>query len=159
MWVVTILTPLVIVPASLSYNIEYGWSFEPAYFFLFGFYNPPGGAEPSGWMTGPAYLAVVVFLLVFFIIYAFQVTLFSMRPRTQRWAIISGVLSLLIPGIITGFGVPVEANLAGAGIYVGPLPFQFIIGLVVMRLAKSEQDIPERDLLEKKASWWEKESE
>ncbi|MBY8998210.1 MAG: hypothetical protein KGD60_10785 [Candidatus Thorarchaeota archaeon] len=157
MWVVTIMTPLVIVPASLSYGSGYGWSFEPAYFFLFGSYNPPGGAEPSGWMTGPAYLAVVVFLLVFFIIYLFQVTLYCMKPTVQRWAIVSGVLSLLIPSAFTGITIPFDAYLGG--VYVGSLPFQFILGLVVMRLAKSGKEEPESGLIKKKSAWWEKDSE
>ena len=154
MWAVTILTPLVIFPASLSYDSGHGWSFEPMYFFLFGAYNPPGGSEPSGWMTGPAYLVAIVFLLVFFIIYAFQVTLYYMRPTVQRWAIVSGVLSLLIPSIFTGISVPLEAYLDG--VYAGSLPFQFILGLLAMRLAKKEKESPEEGLLEEKTSWWEK---
>lgn len=157
LWGVTVVTPLAIFPASLSYDAGRGWQMDPMYFFLFGAYNPPGGSVPAGWMSGPVYLLVIMFLLSFFIIYVFQVTIYCMKPTTQRWAIISGLLSLVIPGIFTGISVPVEAIFDG--VYVGSLPFQFILGLVVMRLAKSGKDEPESGLVEEKVTWWEKESE
>ncbi len=71
----------------------------------------------------------------------------------------SGVLSLFIPGLLTGFGISVEVNLVSTGVYIGPLPFQLIIGLVVMRLAKSGKEEPESGLIKKKSAWWEKDSE
>ena len=158
LWAVTLLTPLVILPSFISYDAS-GWIVEPVYFFLFGSYYPPGGYGPSGWITGPAYMSVIVFLLLFFIIYAFQVTIYYMKPITQRWAIISGLLSLSIPIIFTGISVPVEVILGSAGVYIGPLPFQFILGLVAMRLAKSMKEEPESNLIKEKSSLWEKESE
>ncbi len=155
MWAVTVLLPLVILPSGISGSDRDGWNVNLVYFFLFGsYYQPSRYHEPSGWISGPGYLLVIVMLLLFFIIYAFQVTLYYMKPTTQRWAIISGVLSLLIPGLLGGMAVPVEA-----GVYVGPLPFQFILGLVVMRLATSGNEEPESGLVKERFSWWEKESE
>ena len=68
LWAVTVLTPLVILPHGISYDGSV-WSVEIVYYFLFGAYFPPSlYSEPSGWVSGPAYLVMVVFLLLFFII-------------------------------------------------------------------------------------------
>jgi len=154
LWCVTVLTPLVISPTSLSYQSGIGWEMEPTYFFLFGAYNPPGGTEPSGWILGSVYAMIIVMLLLFFIIYALQVTYYCIKPTTQRGAIVSGLLSLIIPIFVSGMSVPFEAY--ASGIYAGPLPFQFILGLVVMWMVKSGIERPKDELLEKKPSWWEK---
>jgi hypothetical protein len=150
LWCVTFLTPLVIEPTSLSYQSEIGWEMAPMYFFLFGSYSPSGGPGPSGWMIGPMYVMIIVMLLLFFIIYALQVTYYCIKSVTQRWAIISGILSLAIP-IFLGLSVPFEARLSG--IYAGPLPFQFILGLAVMRIAKGGIKKSEDELLEKTLPW------
>ncbi len=153
-WCVTFLTPLVIGPTFLSYESGIGWKMEPVYLFLFGAYIPPGTVEPFGWFIGPMFMIYIVMILLFFIIYALQVTYYCIKPTTQRWAIISGLLSLIIPLFEMGISVPFEAYVGG--IYAGPLPFQFILGLVVMRIVKSGLAVPEYKLLEKKPSWWKK---
>lgn len=159
MWIVTVLTPLVILPHGSSYGGGI-WRVEVAYYFLFGAYFPPSRySEPSGWIIGPSYLPVIVMLLVFFITYAIQVTIYCMNPKTQRWAIMSGVLSFLIPGLFTGFGIFGEANFVSTGVYVGSLPFQFILGIVVMRLAKPMKEKVPFGIIRENSSWWDKESE
>ncbi|MDH4212996.1 MAG: hypothetical protein OEV85_03665 [Candidatus Thorarchaeota archaeon] len=154
LWCVTFLTPLVIGSISLSYQAGIGWEMEPIYYFLFGSYSPPGGAEPSGWMIGPMYVAVIFMLLLFFVIYALQVTYYCIKPTAQRWTIISGILSLVIPIFFLGISFPFEAYTSG--IYAGPLPFQFILGLVVIRIVNVGIKKPEDELLEKKPPWWQK---
>ncbi len=155
MWVVTVLTPLAILPSGISGSDIYGWNVRVVYFFLFGaYYQPSLYSEPSGWMSGPSYIGAIVFLLQFFIIYAILVTLYCMKPKTRLWAIISGVLSLFIPGIFAGFGFSFLAT----GVYLGPLPFQFILGLIVMRLVKRGKEKTPFGLIDEKSSWWDKES-
>jgi hypothetical protein len=137
----------------LSYQSGSGWEIDPMYFFLFGAYNPPGGGEPSGWFIGPLYLVYIFMFLFFFIVYAVLVTNYCLKPNSQRGAIISGIVSLVITMFLFGLTIPFEARLAG--IYAGPLPFQFIAGLVLMRIVKSGVEVPEDQLLEEKPSWWE----
>ena len=154
MWIVTVLTPLAILPSEISGSDMYGWHVRVVYYFLFGAYFQPSiYSEPSGWISGPSYLGAIVLLLPFFIIYAILVTLYCMKPRTQLWAIVSGVLSFVIPGIFAGF------SFLATGVYLGSLPFQFILGLVVMRLAKPGKEKTPFGLIKKKSSWWDKESE
>jgi hypothetical protein len=156
-WVVTILTPLAILPHGITYDGNV-WRIEGAYYYLFGAYFPPSPySETSGWISGPTYLVAIMMILLFFIIYAIQVTIYCFKPNRKRWAILCGLLSLFIPGVFAGFGILGEANIASAGVYVGPLPFQFILGLFAMRLAKPEQAIPKREQSNKEYSWWENE--
>jgi hypothetical protein len=56
-----------------------------------------------------------------------------------------------------GITVPLDARLSG--IYAGPLPFQFIAGLVLMRIVKSGLEVPEDHLLEERPSWWERDQD
>ncbi len=80
LWTVTVLTPLGILPHGGSYDGS-DWRVEVAYYFLFGAYYPPSRySKPSGWIIGPAYLAVIVMLILFFITYAFQVTIYCINP-------------------------------------------------------------------------------
>lgn len=153
LWCITVLTPLVISPAVLTYRSGQGWEMEPMYFFLFGAYNPPGGAEPSGWIIDPSYFVYIFMFLFFFIVYAALVTNYCMKPHSQRGAIVSGLVSLAIATFFFGMMISFEARLAG--IYAGPLPFQFIAGLIVMWIVKSGLEVPEDQLLEEKPSWWE----
>jgi hypothetical protein len=154
LWGITILTPLVIFPISLSYQAGVGWEMEPIYCFLIGAYSPPGGAEPSGWIIGPMYLLVIMTLLFFFIVYALQVSIYCTKPTARRNAIIYGTISLAIPFIISGVLVPFDAIISG--VYVGPLPYQFILGLIVMWMVKSGKEVPEDKLLDGGSSWLEK---
>lgn len=153
-WGVTVLTPLVIGPTSLSYRSSSGWELEIMYLFLFGAYFPSGGVNSSGWFTGLMFVPYFIMFLLFFLIYALQVTYYCFKPTTQRWAIISGLLSLIIPLATVGISVPFGAYIGG--VYAGPLPFQFILGLVVMRIVKTGIEKPEDGLVEEKTSWWEK---
>ena len=151
LWGITILTPLVIAPTSSTYGSNTGWQVTLAYLFLFGGYFPayfPAG----GWFIGPMYVIYIVMFLLFFIIYALQVSKYCVRPTNQRWAIISGLLSLIIPLSIfaSGLIVPLEAYLSG--IYTGPLPFQFILGLIIMQIANRGIKKPEDEFVEKKPS-------
>ena len=155
MWFVTTLTPLVILPTTVIYDGG-RWSVEPTYYFLFGAYNPLGGADPSGWITGPIYVMALVTLLLFFIIYAFQVTLYTKETMTtRRWAIISGILSLLIPYAYLGFlfHTDIEILLGAGGVFIGPLPFQFALGLLVMGITGREDLESMDDFLENGNSW------
>ena len=146
-WCITVLTPLVISPAILSYQSGQGWEMEPMYFFLFAAYGP------SGWVTGPIYVIYIFMFLLFFIVYAALVTKYCMKPNSQRRPIVSGVISLAITTFLFGMTIPLNARLSG--IYAGPLPFQFIAGLIVMWIVKSGLEVPEDQLLEEKPSWWE----
>ncbi|NHI90110.1 MAG: hypothetical protein EAX87_11355 [Candidatus Thorarchaeota archaeon] len=152
MWIVTILTPLVTFPSSFSYESHYGrdiWSVEPLYLFLFGAYDPSRGTTPSGWSTGPGYLVVVGLLLFFFIAYALLVTIYSIDPRNKRWVIAIGVLSLFIPYAFAGFiMIPIEILLGAGGVFIGPLPFQFVLGLVSMKIAERKQEVLKDDSVE-----------
>jgi len=152
-WCITVLTPLVISPAILSYQSGQEWEMEPMYFFLFGAYNPPGGAEPSGWFIGPLYVIYIFMFLFFFIVYALLVTNYCMKPNSQRGPIVSGILSLAITTFLFGMSIPWDARLSG--IYAGPLPFQFIAGLIMMKIVKAGIEVPKDELLEEKPSWWE----
>jgi hypothetical protein len=149
------MSPLVILPVVIEYSSGVGWSAEPMYFFLFGAYNPPGGAEPSGWISGLNYLQVIMMLLLFFIIYAAQVTIYVRTPTTKRWAIVSGIVSLLIPYFFAGiiFSTPIEVLLGAGGVYVGPVPIQFVVGLLVMRISEKERVESVDDFLETDSSW------
>ncbi|MFW9805899.1 MAG: hypothetical protein ACFFFK_04160 [Candidatus Thorarchaeota archaeon] len=159
LWIITTLTPLVILPHGITYSGGV-WRIDVAYYFLFGAYFPPSPySDPSGWISGPNYLVIIMMILLFFIIYAIQVTIYCFKPKEQRWAILSGLLSLFIPGVFVGFGILNEVNIASAGIYVGPLPFQFILGVFAMRLAKPDQAIPERAQPNKESTWLENEIE
>ena len=153
-WIVTILTPLVILPMSISYISQSdlsSWTVKPLYFFLFGAYDPSRSTTPSGWSTGPAYLVVVGLLLFFFIAYVLLVTIYSIDPRSKRWVIAIGVLSLFIPYAFTVImGIPMEVLLGVGGVYIGPLPFQFLLGLVVMKIAERKQEVLKDDSVEER---------
>ncbi len=151
-WCVTIFTPLIIMPNSISFDSGNGWFIEPMYVFLFGTYNPPGGAEPSGWLTGPVYVLSGFMFLFLFIVYALLVTNYCNKPNTQRGPIVVGLISLLIPAFLAVMIVPFDAW--QSGLYVGPLPFQFIIGLILMQVVKRGIEKPKDELLDKKSSWW-----
>ncbi len=154
LWIITILTPLVILPTTLTYESNMGWEVDRMYLFIFGAYDPSGGSGRTGWIIDPMYLPYAAIFLLFFIIYALQVTSYCVSPTIKRWVIISGILSLLIPAILAGISYPFGAILDGS--YAGPLPFQFIVGLIVMRLAKVGIKTPTDELLEEKPLWWEK---
>lgn len=158
LWCVTIFTPLVIGATVLTYSSGVGWEMDPMYMFLFGAYFPPGrGGGITGWVINPIYIPYVFISLLFFIIYPILVTKYCMRPTSQGWAIIAGLISLAISSFMTGFGIPLEARLNG--IYAGPLPFQFIVGLVVMQIVKRGVEPPKEKLLDKKQWWEEKETD
>jgi hypothetical protein len=153
LWGITILTPLVLAPTSLTYGSDTGWQMDYMYMFIFGAYYPPGSADLSGWVINPMYLPYIFMLLLFFIIYPVLVTKYCLISTTQREAIIAGLISLAIPFLVVGISVPFEARLSGS--YAGPLPLQFIMGLVVMQIVKRGIRSPKDDLLDENA-WWEK---
>ena len=146
-WCITVLTPLVISPAILSYQSGQGWEMVPMYFFLFAAYGP------SGWVIGPIYVIYIFMFLFFFIVYAALVTKYCVKPNSQRGPIVSGVISLAITTFLFGMTIPLDARLGG--IYAGPLPFQFIAGLILMWIVKSGIEDPKDELLEEKPVWWE----
>ena len=152
LWCVTLFTPLVIGPTSLTYSSGDGWTIELMYMFIFGMYFPSGGGGQSGWFINPLYIPYVFMFLTFFIIYPVLVTKYCLNPTNQRGAIISGIISLAISLFAAGVSLPLEARLAG--VYTGPLPFQFIIGLIVMQIVKRGITPPKDELLDTKPSWW-----
>jgi hypothetical protein len=151
-WCVTLFTPLVISSTVLSYSSGEGWTIDPMYMFIFGAYAPHGSSSLSGWFIGPMYLSVIFMALFFFIVFAALVTKYCFKPTTQRWAIAAGIISLANPIFLIGPMNPIDALLNG--IYLGPLPFQFILGLIVMWIVKSGLEVPEDKMLEEKPSWW-----
>jgi len=122
------------------------------YMFLFGAYDPSGGSGRTGWIIDPIYILYAMIFLLFFPIYALQVTIYCRTQNVKRWVIISGALSLLIPAVLVGISYPVGAILDG--FYAGPLPFQFIMGLIVIWLAKTELEVPKGKQMEEKSPWW-----
>lgn len=152
LWCTTLLTPLAIAPASITYVAGEGWSWEPIYFFIFGSYRAPGTGGPAGWSTGPQYMVPFFMFLCFFLIYALLVTHYCIRPSNRRGAIVIGLISLAIPMFLFGWMVSPEERLNG--IYAGPLPFQFIIGLILMWVVKRGIKKPKDELLEERPPWW-----
>ncbi len=100
----------------------------------------------------------------FNILFAIMVTRFCMEKSSKRWTIFAGILSIIVPLL---FMLPArldqkyEFMLEGGFLpYVGPIPFQFIIGLIIMRYAGpwkltkpwEEEEKPHDD-------WWDKKDE
>jgi len=120
---------------------------SPVYMFIFGVYNPPGSGTTPGWVSGPLVPFYIFTLAFFFLIYAVLVTRYCMNPISQRGAIVAGLISLLIPFLLVG-SVSLE-------IYTGPVPVQFIVGLILLQIVKREIEPPKDKLLDKK-QWWDK---
>jgi len=145
LWGITFFTPLVIAPSFL-FAIGSIMHPSPVYMFIFGLYYPPGSGSISGWISGPLLLLYIFTLLFFFLIYAVLVTRYCMNPTSQRGAIVTGLISLLIPFLMVG-GISL-------GIYTGPVPVQFIVGLIVLQIVKRGIKSPKDELLDEK-TWWE----
>ena len=148
-WAVILLIPQVILPYAISYHWEIGWNIERIYYYIFGT-GIPEGVIPTWWGgLGFTYTIALTVALFSNLVYAYLVTYYCIKQSYLRAAIITGFLSQLFPLIIVLYSLySLSPEVFTSGDYVGPLPFQFIVGLIAMWIVKSNSEVPRRETVQ-----------
>ena len=136
MTLVTLLAPNAMIPWTISYNYNFQTIVGGAMFAILWVVLPPD-AFPSGFLfLNPYYVILGVILGAFNILFGVQVYRFCKKKTSWKRAILSGVLTLAIPFVfVVIFIYPLLAN----PVYIGPIPIQLIVGLIIVRLLKTEE--------------------
>ena len=134
--VVTLVTPLVILPVRISFQSGIGWNIERVYYYIFGYSIFESEIPPYWGGIGFTYTVALTIALISSLIYTYLVTYYCMNLSNLRAAIIVGLVGQLIPFMVVLYALSPEAWTSGD--YVGPLPIHFIVGLIVMWIAKSK---------------------
>jgi len=139
-WAVTILTPQIILPLTVSLQ-EGVWNIDRIYYYIFGFSIPESVIPYWYGGLGLRYATALTIALFLSLVYAVLVTYYCLKLSYLRATIITGLLSQIIPFMIVLYSLTPEAWTSGD--YVGPLPFMFIVGLFVIWLVKSNTRLSE----------------
>jgi hypothetical protein len=130
MIIITIVVPLGIIPSRLmQWTFTTGsdswivysllWAFDTQFFYM-----------PFNIMTYTI-LYLTLPLVIFNILYIRQIVRYYYGKTTRDAAIMVGIISLLLPALIglstSGYYFP-----SGEYLYVGPVPIQFIAGLIIL---------------------------
>ncbi|MGY5860344.1 MAG: hypothetical protein RTU63_13320 [Candidatus Thorarchaeota archaeon] len=143
-WAVTLLSPLAIIPMRISYHSGIGWNIDRIYYYIFGT-SISESVIPTWWGgIGFTYTIALTIALFSGLIYAYLVTNYYMKQSYLRAAIITGFLGQLVSLMMVLYSLySLSPEVFTSGDYVGPLPFQFIAGLIVMWIVKSRVKLPE----------------
>ena len=144
-WAVTLLIPLVLVPKST----------DSAPFAVLWTYEPPDGMEPDGFITGPLHLFHSGAILIFNLLFAVQVTRYCRGPASLKGTVALGVASLLFPAILCLL-IAWPAVVSGTQQYFGPLPHQFIWGILLVRSTNRRRETSTWNESKEKEPWWKK---
>ncbi|MFW9849177.1 MAG: hypothetical protein ACFFF4_08550 [Candidatus Thorarchaeota archaeon] len=149
---VTLFVPFGAAPGSSSYTSSVGWSISVTLFAILWVYRIPSSLEQGGFVFGPEYWNVSLIFAFPSMIFAFLVLLHVKGKISRGYTVLGGIFSLIWPGgfmLVTGL----YALLNGALVYIGPIPIQFLFGLILLRYysPKEEKSFP---LISDESSWW-----
>jgi hypothetical protein len=147
------------------------WIVDVSIIAVLWIYLPPYWDMNSGafgvWGGGlhilnPSATIITLILTIFNLIFAVQVIRFCKGEASKRSALVSGLLSLVLPLLMAwqAYSMYVIEFMLGTGlfVYVGPIPIQLIIGLVLMRFAGPWKiDTIWDDDVKEQSEWWEDE--
>ena len=97
-------------------------------------------------------LAMGVFLNIFNIIFAVQVIRYCSGNTTRVKLILSGLATLIIPVFTLLTAIPMILETESIA-YVGPIPIQLVVGLVIARI-KGKPPVSEPFDEEEQGEWW-----
>ncbi len=118
------------------------WAMDISYWII----NSQVGISIAGFsifgILDPFWMLITVIYSAFNIVFAIQVVRFCRNQTSKRLALLAGVLTIVFPLIFDPYGAYLGIQdmidftmRSGLLLYVGPLPIQLIIGLVIMRYA------------------------
>jgi hypothetical protein len=134
------------------------WVYLPSYWDMnTGAFGIMGGGLH---ILNPSATVLSLMFTIFNLIFAYQVIRFCKGETSKRSAIIPGVLSLVLPLLMAwqGYSMYVIEFMLGTGsfVYIGPIPIQLIVGLILMRLfGPWEIETPWEEEDKVKQEWWE----
>lgn len=117
------------------------WAMDISYWII----NSQVGISIAGFSIldpDPFWMLITLIYSVFNVVFAIQVVRFCRNQTSKRLAILVGVLTIVFPLIFNPYGAYLGIQdmidftmRSGLLLYIGPLPIQLIIGLVIMRYA------------------------
>lgn len=113
-------------------------------------------------ILNPSAMIMSLIFSIFNLIFAFQVIRFCKGKASKRSTLVSGVLTLVLPLLMAwqAYSMSVIEFMVGTGnfVYVGPIPIQLIVGLILMRFSGPWSiETPWEGEGEDKSEWWKKE--
>lgn len=136
------------------------WIYLPSYWDMnhgaFGIWG--GGLH----ILNPSATILSLVFTIFNLVFAVQVIRFCKKEASRRSALIPGVLSLLLPLLMAwqAYDMYVIEFMMGTEIlvYIGPIPIQIIVGLILMRFAGPWESVEIwDDDTKEQMDWWKKE--
>ncbi len=123
------------------------------------------GAMGGGFhILEPAVMLSTSLLCIFNILFAIQVVRFCKGDASKKSALLSGVLTLILPVLMAwqaySWYLQEYIQQTENFVYVGPIPIQLIIGLLLIRFAGPwNVKGPWKDSESEQDKWWNKEEE
>lgn len=136
------------------------WIYLPSYWEMnrgaFGVWG--GGLH----VLNPSAMILSLIFSIFNLIFAFQVLRFCKGEASKRSAFVSGLLTLVLPLLMAwqAYSMYVIEFMVGTGnfVYVGPIPIQLIVGLILMRFSGPWSiETPWEGEDVEQSDWWKKE--
>ena len=133
--VITVIIPYAVLPwtwwSDTDFEIYTGVAMVSIFWILF-----PLEATPSGLVfLNPEYIPISSLFGVFNLIFALQIYRFCGAKSSEQNVIASGLLTLLIPIIFMILNHP---SLVLNQTYIGPIPIQLVIGVLIMKLFETK---------------------
>lgn len=117
------------------------WAMDISYWII----NSQVGISITGFSIldpDPFWMLITLIYSAFDVVFAIQVVRFCRNQTSKRLALLAGVLTIVFPMIFNPYGAYLGIQdmidfimRSGLLLYIGPLPIQLIIGLVIMRYA------------------------
>ncbi|MHA1906995.1 MAG: hypothetical protein ACW98Y_06860 [Candidatus Thorarchaeota archaeon] len=122
-------------------------------------WNPMGfGLEGYGFFfLNPVAIFNTAPFWILSILFAIQVVRYRLGKTDGKKTLLIGIASLIPPTLVGILGL-VAVVQAGVVVYVGPIPFQFLLGYILIRHS-TQWVISSPFQQEETTSWWEKDSE
>ncbi len=134
------------------------WTIDVSYWII----NSQVGISLADFsILNPYSMFAAVIYSVFNIIFAVQVVRFCRGQTSKRLTIFIGILTLLFPLVFFTFWIYPEIltfiERSGLLLYIGPLPIQLIIGLIIMRYAGPWKVTKPWEEGHTREDWWKEE--
>ena len=152
MLALTFLAPFAVVPGAFSWS-ESSFSYSFSISALLWRLVKPYGSEDfelEGIDLEHPFdiIGVTIMLSLLSVVFAIQVPRYCTGKASGRITLSVGVLSLMQPFILSLSGILTLFD-HGILIYIGPIPIQFVVGLILMKLLPPEIET------EEDTGWWE----
>lgn len=133
----TLAVPYAVIPWTVNFTHDSVMTVRGAVFAIL-WVILPWDSYPSGFqLLSPTYVQLGVILGIFNILFGVQVHRFCRKRTSWNKVILSGALTLVIPFVFLAVFL---SSLLAHPTYIGPIPIQLLIGLIIAWLLKTPEE-------------------